>query len=158
MRIRPLALALALTGVSASVLPAQTTAGRAADSAGVRQAVLDYVEGLYLADTARIVRGVSPDLVKYGYWREGAGAEYEGSSMSFAQLVALAKRWNANRRKDPAKMPKEVRVLDVLDKTAPARLTADWGVDYFHLAKLGGRWQIVQVLWQSPPPKTTAAR
>jgi hypothetical protein len=124
----------------------------------VHQAVLDYVEGLYLADTARIVRGVSPDLVKYGYWRESAGAAYEGSSMSYAQLVALAKRWNASRRKDPAKMPKEVRVLDVLDKTASAKLTADWGVDYFHLAKLDGKWQIVQVLWQSPPPKTTAAR
>ena len=42
-------------------------------------------------------------------------------------------------------------VFDVLDKTASAKLTAEWGVDYFHLAKVGGKWQIMYVLWQSPP-------
>ena len=41
--------------------------------------------------------------------------------------------------------------LDVLDKTATAKLTADWGVDYFHLARFDGQWQIVNVMWQSPP-------
>lgn len=37
----------------------------------------------------------------------------------------------------------------ILDKTASAKLTAHWGVDSFHLAKIDGQWRIVQVLWQS---------
>ncbi|MDH3628431.1 MAG: nuclear transport factor 2 family protein [Acidobacteriota bacterium] len=29
------------------------------------------------------------------------------------------------------------------------RLTAEWGVDYFHLAKYDGKRMLVHVLWQS---------
>jgi hypothetical protein len=33
------------------------------------------------------------------------------------------------------------------------KLTADWGTDYMHLAKMDGKWMIVNELWQIPPPK-----
>lgn len=46
---------------------------------------------------------------------------------------------------------KEITVLDVLDKTAAAKLVAKWGIDYFQLAKQDGTWKIVHVLWQSHP-------
>jgi hypothetical protein len=52
---------------------------------------------------------------------------------------------------DPERAPKEIRILDLLDQTASAKLIAHWGVDYFHLAKYDGRWMIVNVLWQTPP-------
>ena len=35
--------------------------------------------------------------------------------------------------------------------TAVARLDAEWGVDYFQLAKIDGRWMIVNVIWQTYP-------
>ena len=44
-------------------------AQNAADRDGVRRAVLDYVEGFYEGDTAKLVRSVRPDVVKYGYYR-----------------------------------------------------------------------------------------
>ena len=47
--------------------------------------------------------------------------------------------------------PKELKVLDVLDKTATAKLTAQWGVDYFQLEKSDDKWMIRHVLWQSHP-------
>ena len=50
-------------------------------------------------------------------------------------------------------MIKEVAVLDVLDQTAVAKVTANWGIDYMLLAKFEGRWKITQILWQSHPPK-----
>ncbi len=43
------------------------------------------------------------------------------------------------------------RVFDVQDQTASAKLTASWGTDYLLLAKVGDRWMITHVLWQSPP-------
>lgn len=49
----------------------------------------------------------------------------------------------------PADAPKKVEILDLLNQTASAKLTASWGVDYFHLAKYEGKWKIVHVLWQS---------
>lgn len=120
-----------------------------ADRKGVENAVLDYVEGVYLADPARIEQSVSPQLTKLGYWRQDSSTDYEESPMTYQQLYDLAARWNASGRIDPDTAPKEIVVFDVLDKTAVAKLTAAWGVDYFQLAKVDDKWMIINVIWQS---------
>ena len=118
----------------------------------VRQAVLDYVEGVYQVEPARIERSVHPDLSKRGFWREKGMDGYTTGKMSFAALVEVAKNWNKSG-KLPKDAPKEITIFEVQDQTASAKLVADWGTDYFHLAKFDGKWMIVNVLWQSPPPK-----
>lgn len=123
----------------------------AADSAGVRAAVLDYVEGIYRVDTARIYRSVRPELAKRGYYIARGQTTYSNSPMTFAELVNTARTWNREGRVDPERAPKEIQILDLLDQTASAKLVAHWGIDYFHLAKYDGRWMIVNVLWQTPP-------
>jgi hypothetical protein len=125
---------------------AQTDAEREA----VRQAALDYVEGVYEVDPTRIERSVHPDLVKRGFYIKKGETAYSFSPMSFAELVNLAKTYNKAGRV-PKDAPKEVTVLDVLDQTASVKLVAVWGVDYMHLAKYDGKWMIVNILWQSPP-------
>lgn len=123
----------------------------AADKEAVRQAVLDYVEGIYNVEPARIERSVSPTLAKHGYYRGDKDADYrQGRSMTFQQLVELSKSWNKDG-KLPKDAPKEIVIYEVLDKTATVKLTAEWGVDYMHLAKIDGKWMIMNVLWQSPP-------
>ncbi|HEX2716302.1 MAG TPA: nuclear transport factor 2 family protein, partial [Gemmatimonadaceae bacterium] len=63
-----------------------------------------------------------------------------------------ANRVKAANRPVAPNAPKEIVLLDVLDQTAVAKLTARWGTDYLLLAKgEDGRWQITHVLWQSPP-------
>ena len=69
--------------------------------------------------------------------------------MTYEQLVELAGDYYKEQGGAPAGAPKKVEVLDVLNQTASAKLTADWGVDYFHLAKYEDKWKIVHVLWQS---------
>lgn len=118
----------------------------------VRQAVLDYVEGVYQVEPARIERSVHPDLSKHGYWREKGKDGYTTGKMSYAELVEVAKTWNKSGKR-PKDAPKEITIFDVQDQTASAKLVAAWGTDYFHLAKYNGKWMIVNVLWQSPPPK-----
>ena len=132
---------LGMTGVG----PAATEA----DEKAVEAAVRDYVEGVYEADPDRIRRSVHPDLQKFGFARRSPDDEYRVIPMTFDQLVELAATYNADGSKVPSDAPKEIVVLDVLDQTASARLTAAWGVDYFHLAKYDGRWKIVHVLWQT---------
>lgn len=128
--------------------------GRAADSAdeaAVRQAVLDYVEGIYDVDPSRIERSVHPKLAKTGFYRPPAEASYRpANAMTYERLLELARTWNKERklRKDA---PREITVFEVLDQVATAKLVAEWGIDYFHLAKFEGRWMIVNVIWQSPP-------
>src|SRR6185503_14181442 len=129
--------------------PAQ--AQNQADREAVRQAVLDYVEGIYNVEPARIERSVHPNLAKLGFYRPPAEMAYRaGSKMTFQQLVEIAKNFNKDG-KLPKDAPKEIVIYDVLDQTATVKLTADWGTDYMHLAKFDGKWMIINVLWQSPP-------
>ena len=95
---------------------------------------------------------VHPELAKRGFWREKGKAGYSEGKMTHPQLVEVAKTWN-KAGKLPKDAPKEITIYDVLDQTATAKLVAQWGIDYFHLAKYNGKWMIVNVLWQSPPPK-----
>jgi hypothetical protein len=142
-----------LTGILLALtllVPTTALAQTASDRAGVRQAATDYVEALYQVDSMRVVRSVHPELVKYGYHTNDGS--YRGTPMTYAELKQLAVNWNKDQRRvDPDTATKEVFVLDVLDKTASAKIVARWGIDYMHLAKVDGTWMIRQILWQSPP-------
>ena len=141
------ALALVLSAVPAS---GQTPA---AEREAVYQAALDYVEALYNVQPERIERSVHPTLVKRGFYKDKAESPYTESPMTYEQLLRLAGNWNKEKKRDLS--IKEVAVLDVLDQTAVAKVTANWGIDYMLLAKFEGRWKITQILWQSHPPKGT---
>ncbi|MDA0378591.1 MAG: nuclear transport factor 2 family protein [Bacteroidetes bacterium] len=67
--------------------------------------------------------------------------------------MRFSTQWNAgNRQGIDENTPKEIQVIEVLDKTAIGKLTAVWGIDYFQLEKNDGVWQIRHVIWQSHPP------
>lgn len=122
------------------------------DRAGVEAAALDYVEGLYNADPSRIERSVHPQLTKRGFWRDSATAPWGAQeTMTYDQLIALTKTWNAKKNRDTT--IKKVEVFDVADQTASAKVTAMWGIDYLQLAKYDGRWKIINILWQAHPAK-----
>ena len=140
-------LALAVAA-SPAIASAQT---RDADREAVRLAALDYVEGVYNVQPDRIERSVHTSLVKRGFYKDTAAGPYNESPMTYEQLVRLAGNWNKEGKRDTS--IKEVAVLDVLDQTAVAKVTASWGIDYMLLAKYGDRWKITQILWQSHPPK-----
>ena len=139
-----------------NIVRGQSVANAQAEREAVRQAVLDYVEGVYNVDPARIERSVHPELAKRGFYQERGKDGYREGKMTQPQLVELAKNWNKSGklRKDA---PKEITIFEVMDQTASAKLVAEWGMDYFHLAKYNGKWMIVNVMWQSLPPKQAAA-
>lgn len=137
-----LLLSLALT----FAVSAQTDEDREA----VRRAALDYIESIYDVDPAKAERSVHPDLTKRGFFVRQGETNYSSVTMTFAQLVELAKSYNKNGRV-PNDAPKEVVIYEVSDQTASVKVTASWGIDYMHLAKYDGKWKIINVLWQSHP-------
>jgi hypothetical protein len=144
------AAALAVATIPA---PASAQSGPAADREAVKLAALDYVEGIYNVQPERLERSVHPSLVKRGFYKKDGAGPYVESPMTYEQLVRLAGSWNKEGKRDTS--IKDVAVLDVLDQTAVAKVTASWGIDYMLLGKYEGRWKIVQILWQSHPPKGT---
>ncbi len=116
----------------------------------VKAAIEDYVFGLYLVDAKRIVNSVDSTLHKTGFWyNKETNAYIDNLEMSYTQLVDLAGTWNKNGDKVTDDSPSEITIFDIQDKTASAKLVASWGMDYFHLAKVDGKWKIRNVLWQS---------
>ncbi|MEM9556248.1 MAG: nuclear transport factor 2 family protein [Acidobacteriota bacterium] len=125
-----------------------------ADEQAIVQAVRNYADSAYLVKPELIDESVHPKLQKIGYVMRGETTSYRELWMNFYELKDLVSTWNTNGRFDPATAKREIRVLDQLDQTAVARLDAEWGIDYFHLAKLDGTWTIMNVIWQSYPPGT----
>lgn len=136
---------------AATLMAAPLSAQSAADQDGVKRAVLDYVEGFYEGDTVKLVRSIRPEVVKYGFFIPKGKAAYEGEAMPWAEFLSYANGIKKSGKRAAATAPKDIKILDVADQTASAKLTAWWGIDYLHLAKFDGKWMITQVLWQSPP-------
>jgi Putative lumazine-binding len=153
MRVR-LGFCFILAGLL--LAPAPAPAQSAADREAVKQAATEYVEALYLVKPALIEKSVHTGLTKHGFWRKPGEAVYQPqTTMTYTQLVDLAGRWNKDGKRDTS--IKEIVVLDVLDKTAAAKIVAFWGIDYMQLAKYDGQWKIVNILWQAHPPGKDAA-
>jgi hypothetical protein len=135
-----------LVGLSASAF---SRIHAAQDKEAVRMAALDYVEAIYDVQPERIERSVHPALNKRGFYKKDANTPYAEMPMTYEQLVNLARTWNKEGKRDTS--IKKVEVLDTLDQTAVAKVTASWGIDYMLLGKYDGTWKITQILWQSHP-------
>jgi hypothetical protein len=121
------------------------------DEEAIRQAVLNYANSAYLVKPELVEESVHPKLQKIGYVSR-EGAPYRELWMNFYELKQLVSDWNKEGRFDAESAKREIKILDRLDQTAVARLDAEWGVDFFHLAKLDGTWKIMNVIWQTYPP------
>lgn len=120
--------------------------------AAVREACFDYINAFYKADTTLAHKSVHPSLRKTGfYWQKDQEEYSDQLEMPFRDLISLASRWNTDGSRADETTPKGVEVFEVSDKTAVAKVSAVWGIDYMSLMKIDGKWMIVNVLWQSPP-------
>jgi hypothetical protein len=122
----------------------------AADSAGIRQTALDYIQGWYTADGARMERALHPELAKRIVRSDSLG-RYRLDSQSAMTLVQ-GTRAEGGKDTPLADRHDDVRILDIYRNAASVRIDASYWVDYLQLAKWrGGRWVIVNVLWELKP-------
>jgi hypothetical protein len=130
----------------ALLFPAMLGAQSAADSAAIRSAALDYIDGWYAADAARMERALHPELAKRIVTTDAQGNSRLGQQSAMT-LVQSTRRGGGSSL--PAeKRRHEVRILDIYQNAASARIQAATWVDYLHLARTNGRWVIVNVLWE----------
>lgn len=137
------ALLLLLPLLAAVPARAQT----AADSAGIRAAALDYAEGWFEGNADRMARAVSPELVKRIVIRDTVSGKDMIQGMGSTVLVNSTRR-GFGKGTPVDKQEKEVKIYDIFRGSAVARVTmTDW-IDYLQLARVDGRWVIVNVLWE----------
>ena len=133
-----------------ALLPFNVVAAQsAADSAAIRATALDYIEGYYDGDAARMERALHPELAKRIVRTNERGRSQLGQ-MSAMTLVQ-GTRDGGGRDTPVAERRKDVTIFDIYQNAASAKVYASGWVDYLHLAKWNGRWVIVNVLWELHP-------
>ena len=146
--MKPVLLAVcgALLG---AVAPAGVRAQSAADSAAIRTTALDYIEGYYTGNGDRMERALHSHLAKRRVVTDSTGRSRLGE-MTAMELVQGTR---AGGGKDlPAGQKRtDVTILDIYGNAASVKINAGLWIDYLHIAKWNGRWQIVNVLWETPP-------
>ena len=124
---------------------AQTTVSDA-DKQAITQTALDYVEGWYEANPERMERALHPDLAKRVVFTDDKGRS-RLDQMSAMGLVQGVKR-GGGKDTPKEKQQKDITILDVFGNAASVKAVMSGWIDYMHMAKVNGRWVIVNVLWE----------
>jgi Putative lumazine-binding len=107
-------------------------------------AALDYYEGWFDGEPARMERALHPDLVKRSLAEDGMSVE----TVSARQMIeATAKGVGLTR--DPGERARDIQIhVDhVYRDIATVTVTSAIYVDYLQLARTRDGWKIVNVLW-----------
>jgi hypothetical protein len=150
---RSCALVAFLGSIYAGVATAQT----ATDSAGIRTAALDYIQGWYAGDASRMERALHPALAKRMVQDDPKSHKSVLNQMGAKELIKYT-REGGGRDTPAQRQLDDVSILDIYRGAASAKVVAgDW-IDYLHLARWNGRWLIVNVLWELKPADARASR
>jgi hypothetical protein len=147
MTYRPITFVLLTLALA---LPAGAVQQQANEEAAIRTTALDYVEGWYTGDAARMERALHPELAKRIV---NTNPQNKRSSLGQQSAMTLVQSTRNGGGKDtpPEQMQKDVVILDIFQNAASVRATMSGWIDYMHMAKWNGRWVIVNVLWEQKP-------
>jgi hypothetical protein len=121
------------------------------DEAAIRATALDYLEGWYAGDAARMERALHPDLAKRVVRHDEKWDRDRVDHMG-AMLLVQYTRAGYGKKTPAEEQQKDVAILDVYGNAATVKTVARDFVDYLHIAEVNGEWKIVNVLWV-PRPK-----
>lgn len=139
------------TIVLALILAAAPAAAQSAqDSAAIRSTALDYIDGWWSGDAQRMASSLHPELVKRIRGADPSGGREWIDNQGASRLVRGTAR-GGGRETPPADRRSDVRILDIFQNTASVRVDAGPWVDYLHMVRWGGRWVIINVLWEMRP-------
>lgn len=129
-----------LWGMTGTNLPETTEEDREA----IEQASLDYIDGLFEGNGARVEKGMHPTLHKVAVRRLRNGREFF-YRIDRHRLVEIA---NAGFDKKPAEERKiKVSIFHTFKNIATVKIDSVDFVDYAHVVKINGQWQVINVLW-----------
>ena len=130
-----------IAGVSAGSAPS--------DEDAITATAMDYIEGWYTGDAARMERALHPDLAKR-IVIAGPDGKSVLQNMTAKQLIG-ATASAAGTQTPESERRMDVKVLDIYENAASVRITAGEWIDYLHIGKVDDEWKIINVLWEMTP-------
>jgi Putative lumazine-binding len=113
------------------------------DETAIVDAVLDYFEGWFDGDAARMERALHPGLAKRSLKSDGRTLDETA-----AQWMIDATGRGVGKERDPGDRRIEVEVEDVYGVIANVTVRSAVYQEYLQLARTNDGWKIVNALWQ----------
>jgi hypothetical protein len=124
------------------------------DREAIKRTALNYAEGWYEGDAAKMESALSADLAKRIVRTNPQGQS--GLGQMTALSLVQGTRQGSGKETPKDQQQKDVTIFDVFGSTATVKLEMrDW-IDYMHIGKLSGKWVIINVLWEMKPAKPAA--
>ncbi len=117
--------------------------------ADAARAALDYSEGWYEGDAARVEKVLHPQFVRRIAAVTAAGDDFF-RQQDRAQFLDAVRRGGDKATPFDQRHIK-ARVRDLTRTSATVRVESAYYVEYLSLVKLRDQWQIVNVLWENVP-------
>jgi hypothetical protein len=119
--------------------------GRAEDETAIRDVARAYLESWLDGDPERMRGSLHPMLAKRGLDYGPDSAPTTVHHMDTDYMVESAAR--GPRRQFGRTC--EITILDLADNVASVKVVSEPFIDYLHLARLDGRWSIVNALYEA---------
>jgi hypothetical protein len=113
------------------------------EETAVVQAVLDYFEGWFDGDPARMERALHPALAKRALLKDKSSLD----ETTAAWMIEATGR-GVGKERDPGDRRIEVEVEDVYGEIANATVRSTVYREYIQLARTQVGWKIVNTLWR----------
>lgn len=127
-----------------------TARSQSNDEQAIRECTMNYLEGWYSADTVRMAKALSKDLVKKGFLVSPRSGELTIAPASYGQML----QWTGQKPNQLAQDPdikREVHIIEVGEHIAMVKTVTPDFIDFLHLAKMDGQWKIYHAVWERPP-------
>ena len=129
--------------IMATPLPEQAT-----DKQAITQTARNYLVSQHIGAKTLMKQALHPKLAKRTYWRSGENNEFIMET-GVDTMLNVAENYNKQGDKFPERPRIEITILDIDQRIASVKLSADDWIDYMHLVKTEhGQWKILNVLWQ----------
>jgi len=113
----------------------------------VEKTLQGYYEAFYEGKLSSFTKIASKEIHKYGYWK--TNGKFVGEPLTYEDMVKYVKRIKTESNDRDISI-KEIKIFDILENTASAKLKFWWGYDYILLAKEKDEWKVRMVLWEGP--------
>jgi hypothetical protein len=118
------------------------------DIQAITEVSLDYTEGWFTADAERMRRSLHPELVKRSIWHDTQNDTWKVQPTLTAEaMVGYTQEGGGSAHPESEKVF-EIEVLDAFRHIATVKVSSYPYMDYLHLAKLDGRWWIINCLYE----------
>ena len=116
------------------------------DRENIKQVSLNYIIALQSLDSELMANTLHKDLAK-SMVRIDQNGKKTLRKISYQRMLHNAKNWNKTGTRFPPTMNNQVTIFDVYHNMAAVKLTSDNWVEYLHLIKINGRWQVKDLVW-----------